>query len=367
VDEPDNLIPLCLSCHKAIHDGGYSFVRWRGGYRYEHSGRQEAESHTLDCLYSPEGEVVWNLEYADFPVEEGLGVAIQQARNGIDVLASYLPFLTATLCQHVFQECQELNTRNLWRLRARLEARALEVAFGWREDGKPYGKEEKKEAVAKAFGVSVSTIERDERALPWVLAGSDTPRSSIFEEIEREQQSSTMPDERTRLAHVAHATGENEWFTPPEYIKAAATVMGGIDLDPASCEAANRTVQADRFYTKEDDGLIQAWAGRVWMNPPYSQPLIGKFTDKLVENVEAGNVEQACVLVNNATETGWFQPMLEACSAICLMRGRVKFLDAEGQDTGAPLQGQAVLYFGNNVPRFREVFSEFGVILRRAE
>jgi len=167
--------------------------------------------------------------------------------------------------------------------------------------------------------------------------------------------------------HIGQATGENEWFSPPEYTEAARAVMGGIDLDPASCEAANRTVQADRFYTIEDDGLTQLWAGRVWMNPPYSQPLIGKFTDKLVENIEAGSVEQACVLVNNATETGWFQPMLEVCSSICLMRGRVKFLDATGQDTGAPLQGQAVLYFGNNVSRFREVFSTFGVILRRAE
>jgi hypothetical protein len=29
-----------------------------------------------------------------------------------------------------------------------------------------------------------------------------------------------------------------EWFTPPQYIQAVREVLGRIDLDPASCEAA---------------------------------------------------------------------------------------------------------------------------------
>lgn len=175
----------------------------------------------------------------------------------------------------------------------------------------------------------------------------------------------TAAREAVKKAHVAHNSGNNEWYTPEPFIAAARTVMGGIDLDPASSEIANQTVGASQIFTAEDDGLAQQWPdGRIWMNPPYAQPLMGQFADKYSLHMQRNKASCGIVLVNNATETKWFQNLLTVSDAVCFPQSRIKFLDPEGNATGAPLQGQAILYSGPNADDFQTVFSEFGAVLR---
>lgn len=159
-------------------------------------------------------------------------------------------------------------------------------------------------------------------------------------------------------AHVGNNSGENEWYTPLEFVEAAREVMGGIDLDPASTEAANEIVGAKQIYTERENGLEKEWPGRIWLNPPYSHPLVGQFCEKLTESVESKLATQACVLVNNATETKWFQRLAGASAAICFPAGRVKFWHPDRES--APLQGQAVLYIGRRVASFQNEFTQFG-------
>jgi phage N-6-adenine-methyltransferase len=163
--------------------------------------------------------------------------------------------------------------------------------------------------------------------------------------------------------HVGQNSGENEWYTPKYIIDAARNTMGSIDLDPASNELADKIVQATKYYTKETDGLDKTWNGNVWMNPPYDKNLMPKFSQKFVS--ELSNIDQGCVLVNNATDTQWMQNIMDVCDAICFLRSRVKFIDMDGKATGSPLQGQAVMYFGKNIKKFYDNFNSLGICMTR--
>jgi len=166
-----------------------------------------------------------------------------------------------------------------------------------------------------------------------------------------------------KAVHVAHNSGNNEWYTPSVFIEAARTCLGKIDLDPASSPIANETVCAKQIFTADQDGLKQTWHGRVWLNPPYAQPLIAQFAEAVSSKYESGEIEEAIVLVNNATETAWFRRMLRAASAVCFPAGRIKFVDPEGKPSGAPLQGQAILYMGERVHDFTEAHQALGSVL----
>lgn len=205
--------------------------------------------------------------------------------------------------------------------------------------------------VSIAAAVEVSSLEPEEQ-LDIISSGSESIRERV-----KEIRESKKP-------HVTHNSGDNEWYTPQYIIDKVREVMGGIiDCDPATSRKANDTVEASVYWTKEDNGLEQQWCGNVFMNPPYSQPLISQFSEAVVEKLESGEIEQAIVLVNNATETGWFQGMLSKCSSVCFPKGRIKFIDEDGNPSGSPLQGQAILYFGDNLYEFETAFSDIGVIL----
>lgn len=158
-------------------------------------------------------------------------------------------------------------------------------------------------------------------------------------------------------------TGENEWFTPAEYIKMAREVLGAIDLDPATHAQAQTTIQAAKFFTEEDDGLAHDWHGRVWLNPPYAQPLIGQFVSKMCSERTAGRVTAGIMLTHNYTDTEWFHEATNSAEAICFTRGRVRFYKPDGT-IAAPTQGQAFFYFGGDAVSFAAQFNTIGFIVR---
>jgi ParB family chromosome partitioning protein len=212
------------------------------------------------------------------------------------------------------------------------------------------------ETLAQQHGVNERTIRRD---------GKLAEAFDKLQEEAPEQARAVMAGEKrfneATGAHVSYNSGQNEWYTPTAIIELARNVMGSIDCDPASSPIANQRVKAGVYYTSEDDGLHKPWIGNVWLNPPYAPPMIGQFITKLMEERDGGEIREACVLVNNATETEWCHSLWLDATAVFFPKGRIRFLDPEG-NPGAPLQGQLLCYFGDNGHRLYELCHEWGKV-----
>lgn len=151
------------------------------------------------------------------------------------------------------------------------------------------------------------------------------------------------------------------WETPVSFLGLVGAVMGGIDLDPAT-KPSNPT-GADRFYTKDDDGLTQPWAGRVYLNPPYSKP--APFLLRLIESYRAGLVTEAIALCKQGvlSNKGTCKPIAETAAAVCLWQGRLNFTHSRAKDRGNSANFDVTaIYWGSQADRFREVFSPHGAV-----
>lgn len=128
----------------------------------------------------------------------------------------------------------------------------------------------------------------------------------------------------------------DEWYTPKEVIDA----LGKFDLDPcASVVPLWKT--ADVQFDKFDDGLSKEWKGRVWLNPPYSRPLIEKFVKRMVKH------NNGIMLTFNRCDTKLFQDIIfPKATGIMFVKGRIKFYTPNGTQTGTPGCGSVLVAFG---------------------
>lgn len=179
-----------------------------------------------------------------------------------------------------------------------------------------------------------------------------------------------------KLGYVGAQPGakrdSDSWFTPPEYIDAAREALGGrITLDPFSSHHANEVVRADRYFTEEDDAFAQVWAAAVaplesptvWMNPPYSGQLVAAAVDRFLNEYALRSFAEGVFIVNNATETRWFQRSFSMASAVCFTDHRISFWNADGKKQSGNTRGQAFFYFGPNPQRFIDAFDKYGTAL----
>jgi phage N-6-adenine-methyltransferase len=149
-----------------------------------------------------------------------------------------------------------------------------------------------------------------------------------------------------------------EWYTPSWVFDALSI---DFDLDPASPHDMASAVPARSKYTVFDDGLKQAWHGRVWLNPPYgrSTPFwMRRFIDHA----------NGIALVFSRTDALWCQEALRTADACLFVSGRIEFVPGKENEHKRSRAGAGTVMFayGNICADALERLSDRGVYLRRA-
>lgn len=155
----------------------------------------------------------------------------------------------------------------------------------------------------------------------------------------------------------------DERYTPPWLVEKIRRTLGGIELDPCTCDEAQKIVAADRYYTIEDDGLSQEWtASTLYLNPPYSgpRPWIEKWKDQSSRDPK----QRSCVLVRLAFATRWSKILYDHGDVAVFLWDRVRFLDHRGNDTGKGKIDSALVFVGTRYNNVERHFGDVGKVVR---
>lgn len=139
----------------------------------------------------------------------------------------------------------------------------------------------------------------------------------------------------------------DEYGTPKSLIRPLADAVGGFDLDP--CSGAEETPHAEETYTTQDDGLTQAWYGRVFCNPPFSEKIA--WLEKTIDETQNGDTELIVMVLPVDTSTGWFHNLVTQSIAVCFMGpGRLDFDRRDKPNGKRPNFAVMLAVFGDRLP-----------------
>lgn len=129
----------------------------------------------------------------------------------------------------------------------------------------------------------------------------------------------------------------DQWSTPQNFFDRLNEEFC-FTLDPC---ADDQNHKCEKYFTKEQDGLLQSWEGeRVFCNPPYGKET-QHWVKKCFEEVYCGNCEIAVMLIPARTDTKWFHRYIYQKAEIRFVKGRIKFGD---QRNSAPFPSMIVVF-----------------------
>ena len=136
---------------------------------------------------------------------------------------------------------------------------------------------------------------------------------------------------------VMFSSKTDDWATPQAFFDELDKEFN-FSLDPCADDFNHK---CQKYYTKEQNGLIQDWSGeRVFCNPPYGRQ-IGLWVKKCFEEVFFGRCPLAVMLIPARTDTIWFHSYICKKAELRFVKGRLRF----GCSTeNAPFPSMVVVY-----------------------
>lgn len=163
--------------------------------------------------------------------------------------------------------------------------------------------------------------------------------------------------------HHVQDEDDNEYATPPKLWRPLSNAVGGFDVDP--CSGAENTPIAPTRYTKDDDGLKQAWHGDVFVNPPWSSNGDGSAKDtwltKCRNEAERDEVRTVTVILPCDTSAHWYHDHILAGELVCHVGpGRIPF---EGEDRNPSFE-MLIAVYGEPTDELVDALDSFGAVFR---
>lgn len=132
-----------------------------------------------------------------------------------------------------------------------------------------------------------------------------------------------------------YSSNSDIWATPQKVFDELNAEFH-FTLDPC---AIAENAKCSKFYTPEDDGLLQDWGGQiVFCNPPFSQ--MRKWVEKCSLESKKENTK-VVMLIPARTDTSYFHDFIYHKAEIRFIRGRLHFNDSK---SGAPFPSMIVVF-----------------------
>jgi len=138
-------------------------------------------------------------------------------------------------------------------------------------------------------------------------------------------------------AAVMFSSKTDLWATPQNFFDELNAEFH-FTLDPC---ATPENAKCAKYFTAEDDGLKQDWAGHtVFCNPPYGRE-IGKWVKKCYEESKKPGIT-VVMLIPARTDTSYFHDYIyKKAKEIRFVRGRLKFGNSKNS---APFPSMVVVF-----------------------